>query len=253
MQNDPIAPPDDSSENEPHRTGSDEFEPVRTTNSKVSSDRTGTHMSEPVQTGSHQASEWMTIVEAVVLCETNGLHRTPKTVRKWAAQSYGEHPGAADLIVRRQDTSNGKFRYRIERASLEQKIKQELELQHAEQSNESKHVQTGANSSEPVPSVEMEAKSLDTDTSVSAPVRTGANDDTKLIKALESEIAFLRSELQHRRKTDEALQKVIGAFGTNAQAQLLQAENRRRELDRQDVQPTNLDSDEPMRDVPSEM
>ena len=189
--------------------------------------------SEQVGTSAHKFGDWISIEEAVAYCHAKGLSRTPKTIRKWAKSAY-DNSQEGEITVRKQDTENG-FRWLIERTSLDIKIEQEkdIDARRAAGSNQP-NVLTGANPSEPVLTSSAAENIPDADANPSEPVRTGANGRNDLIIELKAEVSFLREELKHRRKTDEALQNVIAAFGTNAEAQLLQAENKKRELDRQD-------------------
>jgi len=136
----------------------------------------GAHLSAPMQTGSTPTGEWVSIEEAVLICVERGLHRTPKTVRKWASRSYDKDPANAEMTVRRQDTANGNFRWRIERISLECKIDQELELlQSSGQSvpeNSTEPVHTGADASEPVRTGSDHQVSGLLDANPTEPVRT---------------------------------------------------------------------------------
>lgn len=100
----------------------------------------------------HHDSDWLGIEESVALCAEHGLTRTPKTLRKWAARSFGRADG--DVIANRQDTPSGNYRWLIDRQSLMRKIEQELELQKtlASEEPEAAHVgvvQTGADPFEP--------------------------------------------------------------------------------------------------------
>jgi len=70
--------------------------------------------------------QWLSVTEAVPYCAQHGLNRNIKTIRRWAERSF-KRPESAEVKVREQDTGSG-FRYMIERASLDLKIKQELEF-----------------------------------------------------------------------------------------------------------------------------
>ena len=67
---------------------------------------------------------WLSVPEAAAYCETQGLSRNIKTIRRWAQRSHAR-PENAEVFVREQDTENG-FRYAIEKTSLDRKIAQEL-------------------------------------------------------------------------------------------------------------------------------
>jgi len=115
------------------------------------------HRQEPVQTSARGASEWLTVAEAVSYCALKHLPRTAKTVRKWAHRSHLD-PENGDVVVRREDVENG-FRWTIERASLDRKIKQELEFEARRSSS-------------------VVVKPAQTDPEASGQVRTGAFDET---------------------------------------------------------------------------
>lgn len=133
------------------------------------------------------------------------------------------NPDDADISVRREDTENG-FRWSIERASLDLKIKQELEF---ERRKPSELDQTGTNPAEPVQTgshTETRPKVLQ---ERSEPVQTSADGSGSKVVELElraqlrqarAEVEFLREEQTHRRQTDKALGTVIEAFKLNADA-----------------------------------
>ena len=140
-----------------------------------------------VRTGAHPFGEWLSVSEAVTYCQSKGLSRTPKTVRKWAQQAHQIEDGAGEIVVRSQDTGNG-FRWQINRDSLDVKIQQELEFEQRPE-----EVRTGAHSSAPVA----------TGAHPSGEVRTGAQGEAsegegdekdKKIKLLKEEKERLESE-----------------------------------------------------------
>lgn len=111
---------------------------------------------EPVRTGADPFPEWLSVREAVLYCETKGLSRTAKTVRKWAKLASTADDGAGDIAVRTQDTENN-YRWLIERKSLDIKIEQELEYDRRKSevrlgAHTSGQVRTGTEEFEPVPS-----------------------------------------------------------------------------------------------------
>jgi hypothetical protein len=187
---------------------------------------------EPNQTGAHpfqhvrqQAEEtrtWLTVSDAVIRCTERGLPRTPKTIRKWAARSHVS-PDNADISVRREDTENG-FRWSIQVASLDRKIDEELEFE-ARKSGEPDG--TGVNVSEPVPVQDTAQILTEPASNTSEPVQTGDHETEQAsgiekelraqLKHTQEEVGFLREELKHRRKTDEALGSVIEAFRLNSE------------------------------------
>jgi len=159
---------------------------------------TNPHPHAPVGTGSHMFGDWVSVEEAVILCEEHGLNRTPKTIRKWASRSQGKEPGEAEITVRRQDTANSNFRWRMERVSLERKIEQELEhLRSAQKStkeNIEEPVHTGADPSELLrTSSDMENNEL-IDTNPSEPEETG----THLFDTTDTDIDFYKSQLEQK-------------------------------------------------------
>jgi len=106
-----------------------------------SHDALRTNTPEPARTGSHPFEQvWLNVGQAVVRCAERGLTRTPKTLRKWAERS--SNIGDGDVTSRKEDTSNGGYRWLIEETSLHRKIDEELELRAA---NPAEPVQTGAN------------------------------------------------------------------------------------------------------------
>ena len=186
-------------------------------------DQTGAHPFQHVRQQAEVNSTWLTVSDAVICCTERGLPRTPKTIRKWAARSHLS-PDNADITVRREDTENG-FRWSIEATSLDRKIDEELEFE-ARKSGEPDS--TGAHISERV-SAENTAQILaKPEPNVSEPVQTGDHETGQVsgiekelraqLKHTQEEVGFLREELKHRRKTDEALGSVIEAFRLNSEA-----------------------------------
>lgn len=185
-------------------------------------DPTGAHPFQHVRQQAKDTSSWLTVSDAVIRCTERGLPRTPKTIRKWAARSHLS-PDNADISVRREDTENG-FRWSIEATSLDRKIDEELEFE-ARKSGELDG--TGAHVSEPVPAQDTTQILAEPKPNPSAPVQMGVH-ETVLVGAVEEElrtqlmhtqeeVLFLRDELKHRRKTDEALGSVIEAFRLNSE------------------------------------
>ena len=80
--------------------------------------------------------EWVTVDEAFLACQEAGLDRTKKTIRSWCQRDHVE--------CSKQTTLHGE-RWMIETASLQVKIRSELDLQ-----RQNEPVRTGANPSEPV-------------------------------------------------------------------------------------------------------
>ena len=184
----------------------------------------GSHPSEPVQTGAHRFGDWLTVAEAVAYCTDQGLTRTAKTVRKWAARAARD-PDNPEITVRREDLDNG-FRWTIERVSLDRKIAEEIEF---EARRESEPVRTGAHPSGEVQTGSGEETRDEPDAHLSKPVRTGSHpsepvrDKENLIDELreriddlKGEVAFYRDELTDRRQTTTALTDVIESFRLTA-------------------------------------
>jgi hypothetical protein len=223
---------------EPNSTGSNPFRPL--VNSELS------------------VQHWLTVSDAVIRCTERGLPRTPKTIRKWAARSFSS-PETADISVRREDIDNG-FRWSIEASSLDRKIDEELEY---EARKSSAPDQTSAHQSEQVPSENVVQINHEPPENASEPVRTseeksgnGSAIEKELRAQLDQkiqEVEFLREELTHRRKTDQALGSVIEAFKLNAEttrAQLLGSQSEWNDTNRrEDEKETTFDFHTP--DEPS--
>lgn len=185
-------------------------------------DQTGAHPFQHVRLQADDTSTWLTVSDAVIRCTDRGLSRTPKTIRKWAARSHLS-PDNADISVRREDTENG-FRWSIEAKSLDRKIDEELEFE-ARRFGELDG--TGAHVSEPVPTQDAAQILSEPTPNTSAPVQTGDRETETVggveeelraqLKHTQEEVLFLRDELKHRRKTDEALGSVIEAFRLNSE------------------------------------
>ena len=185
-------------------------------------DQTGAHPFRHVRQQAADISTWLTVSDAVIRCTERGLSRTPKTIRKWSARSHLS-PENADISVRREDTENG-FRWSIEATSLDRKIDEELEFE-ARKSGEPDS--TGAHVSEPVPTQDMAHILSEPEPNTSAPVQSGDHETGPVggiehelraqLKHTHQEVLFLRDELKHRRKTDEALGSVIEAFRLNSE------------------------------------
>ncbi|AXI42578.1 hypothetical protein [Sulfitobacter sp. SK011] len=184
--------------------------------------QTSSHPSQHVRQHDEGVGTWLTVSASVLHCTERGLPRTPKTIRKWAARSHLS-PDNADISVRREDTENG-FRWSIEEASLDRKIDEELEFE-ARKPGEPER--TGANHSGLVHPRDMLKAEPELEENTSAPVQTGHHDPERAsgiekelraqLKHTQEEVEFLREELKHRRKTDEALGSVIEAFRLNSE------------------------------------
>ena len=169
----------------------------------------GAHMSEPVLTSVDAFGQWLTVQEAVAHCLSKGLHRTPKTVRKWAMRSSNVESGSAEIVARAQDTENG-FRWLIERASLDVKIAQEIEFEARKNADDSE-----ANMSEPVPtSADMFGEVLVLETSVepvgtgehiSEPVLTSAPPNPDYLDLLKTQLDRAQQQLDVKDRQIDAL------------------------------------------------
>jgi hypothetical protein len=88
-------------------------------------------------TQEHQVSRnWLTVDQAFVVCQSEGLNRTKKTIRSWCRHE--------DVESQKQSTPTGE-RWMVEEASLTVKIQSELEFL-----QKIPDVQMGANLFEPV-------------------------------------------------------------------------------------------------------
>jgi hypothetical protein len=151
-------------------------------------------LSEQVETNTHQFGDWLSIEEVVLLSTELGLPRTPKTIRKWAARSFGSPEGQAEVIVRKKDTTNG-FRWMLERVSVERKIQEEINL--LDEADEM--VATGANRSEP------EQIGGPTDTKVDEP----RPDPSQSVGIENLDEDFLRNQIDNKDKQIEQLNQMI--------------------------------------------
>ena len=67
----------------------------------------GAHPSGQAREGVNGFGQWLTVQEAVAYCLSLGLHRTSKTVRKWAQRARDPEAGTAEMSEKAQDTENG--------------------------------------------------------------------------------------------------------------------------------------------------
>jgi hypothetical protein len=154
--------------------------------------------------------DWLTVQEAVAYCLSKGLHRTPKTVRKWAMRSRHADSGSAEIVAKPQDTENG-FRWLIERASLDVKIAREIEFEARKnveggEANASAPVPTGANMSIDVPALEASSEPPQTSANMLAHVHTGAAAEST------SYAAFLEKQLERANQQLDVKDKQIDAL-----------------------------------------
>lgn len=152
---------------------------------------------------------WVTVSEAILLCVGLGLERTPKTIRGWARNGHVE--------AQKKSTSNGEM-WIIERASLETKIKTEIEYRdqvraQAQTSlDPSEPVRTSTNSYEHSLTLgknehrkEQRSHSYRESTSPE-PMQTQPNaSERALIRDLETEIGQLKIDVGWRSKMIEKL------------------------------------------------
>lgn len=73
-------------------------------------------------------TKWLTVAEASLLCSEMGLERTPKTIRAWARNEH--------VAAQKKSTSNGEM-WILDKASLETKIKTEIEYRDQVNANQS--------------------------------------------------------------------------------------------------------------------
>lgn len=189
---------------------------------------------EPEPTVARPFGDWLSVDEAVAYCSAQGLSRTQKTIRKWAARSFSI-PESAELKVRREDVDNG-FRWVIERASLDVKIAQELEFEaRRAERNRSEPVRAGAEPGAKVSAIEATKMRGELSAEMSESVRAGSAarpqddedeaEDERYIEQLEQriadkdeEISFLRDQIRDGRRTSKALTDVIETFRLTAQS-----------------------------------
>ncbi len=189
-------------------------------------DESSAHPSEPVRTGPELFEEvWLTVDEAVAYCAEQGLSRTAKTLRKWAERSFNVPEG--EVVSLREDTLWGRYRWKIERASLVRKVAEELSRERDAQRDP---VQTGAHNAsavrpdraslasshpaelvrtslngEPKPQAEISSLSKVAPAAPETePVRTRSDEEPQK-RALAEELATLRAEntsLREQQKHD---------------------------------------------------
>jgi hypothetical protein len=152
---------------------------------------------------------WLTVQDAVSYCQSKGLARTPKTVRKWAMRSHLLEPGAGDVVCQAQDTENG-FRWLIEKNSLDVKIEQELEFEQRRNRasfipNLLEPVQTGSDEGAPQNPENSEAKPVDTGANPSAEVQTSAHADIRYISFLEKQLDLAHQQIGVKDRQIDAL------------------------------------------------
>jgi len=156
-----------------------------------------------------EALTWLTVQDAVSYCQSKGLSRTPKTIRKWAMRSHLLEPGAGDVVCQAQDTENG-FRWLIERASLDVKIAQELEFEARRNStsflpNMLEPVQTGADEGGAEKLKNLEPETLGTGANQSAEVHTSVVADARYIGFLEKQLDLAHGQIAVKDKQIDAL------------------------------------------------
>lgn len=168
------------------------------------------HSSEQVATGADMFGQWLTVQEAVAYCLSKGLHRTPKTVRKWAQRARDPESGTAEISVKAQDTENG-FRWHIERASLDVKIEQEKQFEKRKDGDAhgvhmSAPVATGAHTPAPVLVEEQTVSEVSTAVNTSEPFHTGTNlDNGQMIDFLMKQIDTKDSQLAVKDRQIESM------------------------------------------------
>ena len=166
-------------------------------------------MSEPVPTSADAFGHWLTVQEAVAHCLSKGLHRTPKTVRKWAMRSRNVESGSAEIVAKAQDTENG-FRWLIERASLDLKIAQESEFEarkNAEniEANMSEPVPTSADMFGDVLALEASAEPVETGSHPFEPVPTSSHPNPDYLELLKTQLDRAQQQLDVKDRQIDAL------------------------------------------------
>lgn len=165
--------------------------------------------SVPLPTGSLPWGDWLTVQDAVTYCQSKGLSRTPKTVRKWALRSQNLEAGSGDVVSRAQDTENG-FRWLIERNSLDVKIAQELEFDSRKKSetfvpNLLEPVETGADGSKSVPLKEHVTEQVETGLHLSEAVHTAPHPDVGYVAFLEKQLDRAHQQIDVKDRQIDAL------------------------------------------------
>lgn len=152
---------------------------------------------------------WLTVQDAVTYCQSQGLSRTPKTIRKWAMRSHLLEPGAGDVVARSQDTENG-FRWLIERNSLDVKIAQEMEFEERKKvmsfvPNLLEPVGTGAEKVEGVLPGNPLPEQLSTTPNSSEPVHTELHPDVVYVRFLEKQLDRAHQQIDVKDRQIDAL------------------------------------------------
>lgn len=165
--------------------------------------------SEPVSTGADAFGDWLTVQDAVTYCQSKGLSRTPKTIRKWALRSQNLDAGTGDVVSRTQDTVNG-FRWLIERRSLDVKIAQELEFETRKKAvtfvpNLLEPVETGADESPEVQANELVKEPVDTSAHPSEAVHTLPHPDASYLAFLEKQLDRAHQQIDVKDRQIDAL------------------------------------------------
>lgn len=154
-------------------------------------------------------NDWLTVQDAVTHCQSEGLSRTPKTIRKWAMRSHLLEPGAGDVVARSQDTENG-FRWLIERSSLDVKIAQELEFDSRKKAetfvpNLLEPVATGADGFEEVQANEQATEQVGTSSNPSEAVHTLPHPDAGYVAFLEKQLDRAHQQIDVKDRQIDAL------------------------------------------------
>jgi hypothetical protein len=165
--------------------------------------------SAPLPTGSHQLGDWLTVQDAATYCQTKGLSRTPKTIRKWAMRSQNLDGGTGDVVSRSQDTENG-FRWLIERNSLDVKIAQELEFDTRKKAetfvpNLLEPVETGVDGVDEVQVKEPAIEPMETGANPSEAVQTLPHPDASYLAFLEKQLDRAHQQIDVKDRQIDAL------------------------------------------------
>lgn len=165
--------------------------------------------SAPLPTGSHPWGDWLTVQDAVAYCQSKGLSRTPKTIRKWAMRSQNLDGGTGDVVSRSQDTENG-FRWLIERNSLDVKTAQELEFDARKKAesfvpNLLEPVDTSAEGVEEVQVKEPAIEQVETGANPSEAVQTLPHPDVSYLAFLEKQLDRAHQQIDVKDRQIDAL------------------------------------------------
>jgi hypothetical protein len=156
--------------------------------------RTGVDAPEQARPGPDMSGSWLSVPEAVAYCETQGLSRNIKTIRRWAQRSHAR-PENAEVLVHEQDTGNG-FRYVIEKTSLDRKIAQEIAFDAMRAATDRVADTPGQTPHAVEPQVADEEAKTDEDTPAQA--QAGADPSVRKLEVISRDEGFLRDQISQK-------------------------------------------------------